>query len=69
MQQGMFHGILVDMAFLDRDYPKTVSIFAQKKAGDWGLLYDCVLFDAVQEEQLLSCRTQDCLRHPLACAT
>lgn len=37
MQQNMFHGILLDVAFVDRHYPETFSIFAQKKVGDWGL--------------------------------
>jgi len=37
MRQNMFHGILVDMAFTDRRYPETFSIFAQKKSGDWML--------------------------------
>lgn len=33
----MFHGILVDMAFTDRHYPKTLPIYAQKITGGWGL--------------------------------
>jgi hypothetical protein len=37
MQQSIFHGILLDLAFIDPQYLKTFSIFAQKKAGDWGL--------------------------------
>ncbi len=37
MQQKIFHGILVDMAFIDRRYPETFSIFAQEKSGDWTL--------------------------------
>jgi hypothetical protein len=37
MRQNMFHGILVDMAFTDRSYPETYSIFAQEKSGDWML--------------------------------
>ena len=37
MQQNIFHGILLDVAFVDRHYPETFSIFAQKKVGDWGL--------------------------------
>lgn len=37
MQQSMFHGILLDLSFIDRNYPKTFSIFALKKSDDWGL--------------------------------
>ena len=37
MRQNMFHGILVDVAFVDRSYPETFSIFAQEKRGDWML--------------------------------
>ena len=37
MLQNMFHGILVDMAFIDRHYPETFPIFARKKSGDWWL--------------------------------
>lgn len=37
MQQKIFHGILVDMAFIDRRYPEAFSIFAQEKSGDWTL--------------------------------
>jgi len=37
MQRGTFHGILVDVAFIDRRYPATFSVFARKTAGDWGL--------------------------------
>jgi hypothetical protein len=38
MQQNMFHGILVNMAFIDPGYPETYSIFAKEKIGDW-ILY------------------------------
>jgi hypothetical protein len=37
MQQNRFHGILLDVSFVDNHYPETFSIFAHKKAGDWGL--------------------------------
>lgn len=37
MQQKIFHGILVDMAFIDIRYPEIFSIFAQEKSGDWTL--------------------------------
>ena len=37
MQQRLYHGILVDMAFTDRLYPKTFPIFAERKSGDWSL--------------------------------
>jgi hypothetical protein len=37
MQQKVFHGILLDVSFIDRHYPASLPIFAQKKASDWGL--------------------------------
>jgi hypothetical protein len=37
MRQIMFHGILLDLAFVDQEYPKSFSLFAQKLSGDWGL--------------------------------
>ena len=37
MQQNKFHGILLDVSFLDRHYPESFSIFAHKQMGDWGL--------------------------------
>ena len=37
MRQNMFHGILLDLAFVDQGYPKSFSLFAQKLSGDWGL--------------------------------
>jgi hypothetical protein len=37
MQQTLFHGILVDHAFVDPQFPKTFTLFAYKIAGDWGL--------------------------------
>jgi hypothetical protein len=37
MLQNIFHGILVDMAFIDRRYPETFPVFAKRKSGDWCL--------------------------------
>lgn len=37
MQQTLFHGILLDLAFVDQEYPKSFPLFAQKLSGDWGL--------------------------------
>lgn len=37
MRQTMFHGILLDLAFVDQEYPKSFPLFAQKLSGDWGL--------------------------------
>jgi len=37
MQTGIFHGILLDVSFVDQHYPETFSLFAHKKSGDWGL--------------------------------
>jgi len=37
MRQNMFHGILVDVAFIDRSYPEIYSLFAREKNGDWTL--------------------------------
>ena len=38
MLQNMFHGILVNMAFIDHGYPEMYPIFAKEKIGDW-ILY------------------------------
>jgi hypothetical protein len=37
MQQSLFHGILLDLGFMDPQYPQTFPLFARKIAGDWGL--------------------------------
>jgi hypothetical protein len=37
MRQDLFHGILLDLSFTDREYPKSFPPFARKIAGDWGL--------------------------------
>jgi hypothetical protein len=37
MRQDLFHGILLDLSFADREYPKSFPLFARKIAGDWGL--------------------------------
>jgi hypothetical protein len=37
MRQNLFHGILLDLSFTNREYPKSFSLFARKIAGDWGL--------------------------------
>ena len=37
MRQNMFHGILLDLAFVGQEYPKSFPLFAQKLSGDWGL--------------------------------
>jgi hypothetical protein len=37
MQTDVFHGILLDVGFVDPRYPETFSRFAQKRSGDWGL--------------------------------
>jgi len=38
MAQSTFHGILVNMAFIDKSFPIQFKQFAQKTAGDW-ILY------------------------------
>lgn len=38
MPQRVFHGILVDVSFIDRRYPLSFKIFAQKRSGDWDLI-------------------------------
>ncbi len=37
MRQTHFHGILVDVAFTDRDFPGTFPLFAVKQVGGWTL--------------------------------
>ena len=37
MRQTMFHGILLDLAFVSQGYPKSFPLFAQKLLGDWSL--------------------------------
>jgi len=37
MRQPLYHGILVDVAFTSREFPRTFPLFAYKKAGEWGL--------------------------------
>lgn len=37
MRQNTFHGILLDLAFVDQKYPRSFPLFAKKQIGDWGL--------------------------------
>lgn len=37
MQQIKFHGILVNMAFIDKSFPVQYKLFAKQEAGDWVL--------------------------------
>ena len=33
----MYHGIIIDQEFVDKNFPKTFKIFAKKQDGDWGI--------------------------------
>lgn len=35
MKQNLFHGILVNMAFTNIEYPENYIIFSKKEAGEW----------------------------------
>lgn len=53
MQQSVFHGILLDLSFVDHDFPSTFQLFAHKKVGEWGLYGISVPRDQL-EQALLS---------------
>jgi len=38
VKQLLFHGILVNISFIDREYPERFTLFDKKQAGDW-ILY------------------------------
>jgi len=33
----MYHGIIIDQEFVDKNFPNTFKIFAKKQDGDWGI--------------------------------
>ena len=35
--QGMYHGIIIDQEFKDKDFPKKFKTFGKKQSGSWGI--------------------------------
>ena len=46
-KQNIFHGILVNRAFKEKDYPEKYKVFSRKESGDW-ILYGV----EIQEEEI-----------------